>query len=102
MNSSDPASIFIGVLRLYQFGQEVSHLESSYQALSHDLLAARPTLETLTPAARPGAVLFIDNATSSAERYRDLNEFLSTPENGWASVVMPFTNGLELAVKVEQ
>jgi hypothetical protein len=60
---------------------------------------ALPTLELLSPSLRPGAVLFVDNAITSAPRYAKLNAFLRDPKNGWHSILLPFTNGFEMAVK---
>jgi len=99
IENGEQVKILIG--DLLQTIKEEGIEENSVDALLLDIWAdvALPTLELLTPALRTGALLFVDNAISSAPRYAKLNAFLRSPENGWQSVILPFTNGFEMAVK---
>ncbi|KAL2871486.1 O-methyltransferase [Aspergillus lucknowensis] len=59
---------------------------------------ALPTLKTVLPRLRPGAVVLTDNTISSAKGYADLLAFLRNPENGFQNMTLPFTNGFEMSV----
>ncbi|KAF5860312.1 hypothetical protein ETB97_001732 [Aspergillus alliaceus] len=59
---------------------------------------ALPTLVTVLPHLRPGAVVLTDNTISGAEGYADLLTFLRAPENGFQNMTLPFTNGFEMSV----
>ncbi|KAL0930063.1 O-methyltransferase MdmC [Colletotrichum truncatum] len=59
---------------------------------------ALPTLKTVLPRLRHGAVVLTDNTISGAEGYKDLLAFLRTPENGFQNMTLPFTNGFEMSV----
>lgn len=60
---------------------------------------ALPTLQALEPALRIGAVLFIDNSVSGADRYADLLAYLADQQNGWQMVNLPYSRGFGFAVK---
>ena len=60
---------------------------------------ARPALELVTPALRPGAIVISDNTTQFREAYRDYFEFLNDPANGLRTMTLPFEGGLELTVR---
>lgn len=57
-----------------------------------------PTLKTVLPRLRPGAVVLTDNTISGAKGYADLLAYLRTPENGFQNMTLPFTNGFEMSV----
>ncbi|PYH92154.1 hypothetical protein BO71DRAFT_400807 [Aspergillus ellipticus CBS 707.79] len=59
---------------------------------------ALPTLKTVLPRLRPGAVVLTDNTISGAAGYADLLAFLRAPENGFQNMTLPFTNGFEMSV----
>ncbi|OAL47387.1 S-adenosyl-L-methionine-dependent methyltransferase [Pyrenochaeta sp. DS3sAY3a] len=59
---------------------------------------ALPTLKTILPKLRRGAVVLTDNTISGAEGYRDLLTFLRNPENGFQNTTLPYTNGFEMSV----
>ncbi|KAH8423413.1 O-methyltransferase [Aspergillus melleus] len=59
---------------------------------------ALPTLKTVLPRFRPGAVVLTDNTISGAKGYADLLAFLRNPENGFQNMTLPFTNGFEMSV----
>ncbi|RAL00786.1 O-methyltransferase [Aspergillus ibericus CBS 121593] len=59
---------------------------------------ALPTLKTVLPRMRPGAVVLTDNTISGAEGYAELLAFLRSPENGFRNMTLPFTNGFEMSV----
>lgn len=57
---------------------------------------ALPTLKILIPKLRVGAVVFIDNTDSSADRYRDLLAILRSHDSGLISTTLPFSGGFEM------
>ncbi|KEF57250.1 uncharacterized protein A1O9_05167 [Exophiala aquamarina CBS 119918] len=59
---------------------------------------ALPTLKTVQPRLRHGAVVLADNTISGAEGYADLLAYLRDPESGFKSMTLPFTNGFEMSV----
>ncbi|KAJ9202245.1 hypothetical protein DTO164E3_3174 [Paecilomyces variotii] len=59
---------------------------------------ALPTLKTVLPHLRHGAVVLTDNTISGSEGYADLLGYLRTPENGFQNLTLPFTNGFEMSV----
>ncbi|GKZ80004.1 hypothetical protein AnigIFM56816_004214 [Aspergillus niger] len=63
---------------------------------------ALPTLKTVLPRLRHGAVVLADNTISGAQGYTDLLSFLRSPENGFRNMTLPFTNGLEMSVYLPQ
>jgi len=60
---------------------------------------ARPALERITPALRPGAVVVADNTTAFREAYGDYFEFVNDPKNGLSTRTLPYPGGLELTVR---
>ena len=74
---------------------------NSVNALLLDIWAplALPIVQSLERALKPGAMLFVDNAIAAENRYADLNSYLNNPSNGWKSIILPFANGFEMAVK---
>lgn len=60
---------------------------------------ALPTLKILIPKLRIGAVVFIDNTISSADRYKELLSFLRAPNSGFFCTTLPYSGGFELCVK---
>ena len=63
---------------------------------------ALPTLKTVLPHLRPGAVVLTDNTISGAVGYKDLLAYLRAPENGFRNLTLPFTNGFEMSVYTPQ
>ncbi|PYI11013.1 hypothetical protein BO78DRAFT_426072 [Aspergillus sclerotiicarbonarius CBS 121057] len=59
---------------------------------------ALPTLKTVLPRLRPGAVVLTDNTISGAQGYAELLAFLRSPESGFRNMTLPFTNGFEMSV----
>lgn len=59
---------------------------------------ALPTLKTVLPRLRRGAVILTDNTISGAKGYANLLAFLRAPENGFQNMTLPFTNGFEMSV----
>jgi predicted O-methyltransferase YrrM len=60
---------------------------------------ARPALERVAPALRPGAIVVCDNTTQFREAYRDYFEFVNDRRNGLRTITLPFDGGLELTVR---
>ncbi|EHK21189.1 uncharacterized protein TRIVIDRAFT_70227 [Trichoderma virens Gv29-8] len=61
---------------------------------------ALPALKLLEPRLRSGAVVIIDNSISSATRYKELLDHLRSPTSGYTNLTLPYSNGLEMCVKV--
>ncbi|KAJ0424349.1 putative O-methyltransferase [Aspergillus carlsbadensis] len=59
---------------------------------------ALPTLKSVLPRLRPGAVVLTDNTISGAKGYADLLAFMRDPKNGFQNMTLPFTNGFEMSV----
>ncbi|OSS46501.1 hypothetical protein B5807_08607 [Epicoccum nigrum] len=59
---------------------------------------ALPTLKTVLPRLRHGAVVLTDNTISGIEGYKDLLAFMRDPQNGFLNSTLPFTNGFEVSV----
>lgn len=59
---------------------------------------ALPTLKLIQPKMRHGAVVLADNTISSAEKYKELLSYIRAPENGFANLTLPYSNGLEMSV----
>jgi predicted O-methyltransferase YrrM len=84
-------------------------LDSKFQLIEHTLIyflisikvwsaLSLPTLKTVLPRLRPGAVVLTDNTISGAKGYADLLAYLRAPENGFQNMTLPFTNGFEMSV----
>ena len=60
---------------------------------------ARPALELVAPALRPGAIVVCDNTTQFRDAYRAYFEFVNDRKNSLRTVTLPFEGGLELTVR---
>jgi predicted O-methyltransferase YrrM len=60
---------------------------------------ARPALELLTPHLRAGAVVMCDNTALHRDEYADYFAFLNDPANGFQTMTLPFSGGLEMSVR---
>ncbi|KAL4752277.1 hypothetical protein BDW72DRAFT_202499 [Aspergillus terricola var. indicus] len=67
-------------------------LDSNLSALS------LPTLRTVQPYLRHGAVVLTDNTVSGAKGYADLLAYLRDHKNGFRNLTLPFSNGFEMSV----
>ncbi|HTO08859.1 MAG TPA: class I SAM-dependent methyltransferase [Myxococcota bacterium] len=61
---------------------------------------ARPALERILPALRPGAIVVADNTNQFREPYADYFALVNDPKSGLRTVTLPYEGGLELTVKV--
>ncbi|KAK6904930.1 O-methyltransferase [Kwoniella mangroviensis CBS 10435] len=59
---------------------------------------ALPTLKLVQPSLRKGAVVITDNIVGSADRYKDLIEYLNDGVNGFNNLNVPYSKGLALSV----
>lgn len=57
-----------------------------------------PTLKTVLPSLRHGAVVLTDNTISGADGYKDLLAYMRDPQNDFQNMTLPFTNGFEMSV----
>ncbi len=60
-----------------------------------------PILEQLTPHLRPGAVVLADNVRTFKKTLAPFVARLQSGRHGYASVTLPFTTGLEYAVRLD-
>ena len=60
---------------------------------------ALPALKLVEPKMRPGTVIIIDNSISSASRYAELLAYLRAPGNGFTSLTIPYSKGLDMVIK---
>jgi predicted O-methyltransferase YrrM len=60
---------------------------------------ARPALELVFPALRPGAIVIADNTEQFREAYHEYFEFVNAREHGLRTMTLPFPGGLELTVR---
>jgi predicted O-methyltransferase YrrM len=60
---------------------------------------ARPALELIFPDLRLGAVVVCDNTQSRRADYADYFGFLNDPANGFKTMTLPFSGGLELSIR---
>lgn len=75
--------------------------DGSIDALLLDIWSplALPTLEVMLPKLRRGAVVFVDNTVSSANRYSELLAFLRSPSSAFSCCTLPHSGGFELCIK---
>lgn len=59
---------------------------------------ARPALELVAPRLRPGAIVVCDNTEAYRSAYADYFAFINDPTNGFRTMTLPFSGGLELSV----
>ncbi|UJO14112.1 uncharacterized protein CLAFUR5_03633 [Fulvia fulva] len=57
-----------------------------------------PTLKTVLPRLRHGAVVLTDNTISGAEGYKDLLAYVRGPKGDFQNVTLPFANVFEMCV----
>jgi predicted O-methyltransferase YrrM len=60
---------------------------------------ARPALELVAPRLGPGAIVLCDNTEEYRAEYADYFAFLNDPANGFRTMTLPFSGGLELSVR---
>ena len=63
---------------------------------------ARPALELVAPHLRPRAVVTCDNTGRKDERvaYADYFAFINDPAQGFRTVTLPFSGGLEMSIRL--
>ncbi len=59
---------------------------------------ALPTLKIIKPRLRPGSVVVTDNTISSQALYKDFIEYTHDSTNGFKSLTIPYSGGLEFIV----
>ncbi|KIY01163.1 uncharacterized protein Z520_02715 [Fonsecaea multimorphosa CBS 102226] len=59
---------------------------------------ALPVLKLCVPKMRRGAVVIADNTIGSADKYKDMLEYMRDPGSGFRNLTLPYTNGLEMSV----
>lgn len=59
---------------------------------------ALPTLKLLQPKLRPGAVVLSDNTLTASEGYKELLDYFKDPDNGFSTLTLPYSGGLEMTV----
>jgi predicted O-methyltransferase YrrM len=61
---------------------------------------SRPALELVAPHLRPGAVVICDNTEQHRAAYADYFAFIDDPGQGFRTMTLPFSGGLEMSVRV--
>lgn len=59
----------------------------------------RPTVELVAPRIPAGGFIIADNTTWRRSAYEELFDYLGDPANGFSTITLPFSGGLELAVR---
>lgn len=59
---------------------------------------ALPTLRIVQPHLKRGAIIVADNTTMVSFLYKDFLTYLKDPVNGFKTMTVPFSGGLELSV----
>jgi len=59
---------------------------------------ALPTLQLLQPRLKRGAIVITDNVSMAKMLYKDFLGYIRNPENGFKTLTVPFSGGLELSV----
>lgn len=59
---------------------------------------ALPTLEIIRPRLRRGSVVIADNTVMAKALYKDLLDYIYNPDNGFKTLTMPYSGGLQIAV----
>ncbi len=62
---------------------------------------ARPALELVAPHLKPGAIVVCDNTEQHREAYGAYFAFIEDPANGFRTMTLPFSGGLELSVRCD-
>lgn len=88
-------------LREGDLRQTLAPDDGSVDALLLDIWTpmVRPTVDLVAPRIPVGGFLIADNTGVRREPYAELFEFLADPVNGFTTMTLPLTNGLELAVR---
>lgn len=60
---------------------------------------ARPALELVAPHLRPGAIVVCDNTEEHRAAYADYFAFIHDPAQGFRTMTLPFSGGLEMSVR---
>jgi predicted O-methyltransferase YrrM len=60
---------------------------------------ARPALELIAPRLKPGAIVICDNTEQHRSAYADYFAFIEDSANGFRTMTLPFSGGLELSVR---
>ncbi|KAG4423602.1 hypothetical protein IFR04_003284 [Cadophora malorum] len=63
---------------------------------------ALPTLKIVQPRLKRGAVVITDNVSVAKFLYKEFLEYIRLPENGFRTLTIPFSGGLEVSVYLPQ
>merc|ERR1712225_61162 len=63
---------------------------------------ALPTLKIVQPRLKRGAVVITDNVSVAKFLYKEFLEYIRRPENGFRTLTIPFSGGLEVSVYLPQ
>jgi predicted O-methyltransferase YrrM len=61
---------------------------------------ARPALACVAPHMHSGSTVVCDNTKSYRKAYSDYFDFINDPANGFLTMTLPYSGGLELSVKI--
>lgn len=61
---------------------------------------ARPALECVAPRMHPGSMVVCDNTKTYRKAYSAYFAFINDPANGFLTMTLPYSGGLELSVRI--
>ena len=59
---------------------------------------ALPTLQTIRPRLRKGAIVLADNTTMAKSLYKEYLDYVQDPKNGFKITTMPYSGGFHMSV----
>jgi predicted O-methyltransferase YrrM len=88
-------------LREGDLRETLKHIEGPVDFMLVDIWIdmARPALELVSPHLRPGAIIICDNTEQYRTAYADYFAFINNPINGFRTMTLPFSGGLEFSVR---
>jgi predicted O-methyltransferase YrrM len=91
-------------LREGDLRQTLSQLDGPVDFMLVDIWIgmARPALELVAPLLRPGAIVVCDNTARHRNEYADYFAFLDDRANGFRTMTLPFSGGLEFSVRSDR
>ena len=89
-------------LREGDLRETLKHIDSPVDLMLVDIWApmARPALECVAPRMHTGSMVICDNTKSYRKAYSDYFDFLNDRANGFLTMTLPYSGGLELSVKI--
>ena len=89
-------------LREGDLRETLKHIDRPVDFMLVDIWApmARPALACVAPNMHTGSMVVCDNTKSYRKAYTDYFDFLNDSANGFLTMTLPYSGGLELSVKI--